>query len=61
MMMAFDDLFDAGLSTILHVSMEMCRESKAGREASPMRFGLKNEKISDNFPFPLAKKHQNNA
>ncbi|MGG7580357.1 hypothetical protein NMA58_20090 [Rhizobium sp. YTUHZ045] len=61
MMMAFDDLFDGELSTILHVSMEMCRESKAGRGALPTCFGLKSTKISDNFPFSSAKKHQNSA
>ncbi|MBX4939479.1 hypothetical protein [Rhizobium binae] len=55
MMMAFDDIFDATLSTILHVSVEMC----GGRKTSRSRlFCLRNRKISDIFPSPASKKHQ---
>ncbi|ULR44159.1 hypothetical protein [Rhizobium sp. K102] len=59
MMMAFDDLFDAALSTILHVSMEMCGGRRNKKRAVHVCFGYEIGKISDNFPFPTSKKHQN--
>ncbi|WP_199287203.1 hypothetical protein [Rhizobium chutanense] len=59
MTMAFDDLFDATLSTILHVSMEMCGEAKSRKKGRSARFGHESGKISNNFPFSMSKKHQN--
>ncbi|WP_245425645.1 hypothetical protein [Rhizobium sp. H4] len=59
MMMAFDDLFDATLSTILNLRMEMCGERKREKMAVDVCFGYEIGKISDNFPFPAPKKRQN--
>ncbi|MBB4575341.1 hypothetical protein [Rhizobium lentis] len=57
MMMAFDDLFDAALSTILHVSMEMCGGGK--KRAVHVCFGYENRKNPRQFPISDVKKHQN--
>ncbi|MGG7537160.1 hypothetical protein [Rhizobium sp. 12,4] len=59
MMMAFDDLFDAGLSTILHVSVEKCGGRENKKRAVHACFGYEIEKISDISPSPASKKHQN--
>ncbi|ACE93323.1 hypothetical protein AMC90_CH04341 [Rhizobium phaseoli] len=59
MMMAFDDIFDATLSTILHAGMEMCGGRKNENRSVYVGFGYEIGKISDNFPFPASKKHQN--
>ncbi|MBY5716586.1 hypothetical protein HFO33_08290 [Rhizobium leguminosarum] len=60
MMTAFDDLFDAALSTILHAGAEMFGGTKNRKTGLSLSFDEEKRKISYDFSFPAPKKRQNN-
>ncbi|MGO6813334.1 hypothetical protein [Rhizobium leguminosarum] len=55
MMTAFDDLFDATLSTILHAGVEMCGGTKKPEDGAFAFVWRRKRKISYNFSFPVPK------
>ncbi|WP_245276868.1 hypothetical protein [Rhizobium leguminosarum] len=59
-MTAFDDLFDATLSTILHAGVEMFGGTKNWKTGLSLTLGEESEKSLMISRFPAPKKRQNN-